>query len=224
MALPFCHPTPTLTNVQFVSVGPSGFTVAGIVHLGNTVMPKVLPSGFQGNTEAAFIIKLLSDLAGLWMWGLCLWFFFVSVGAHWQLTRPHHPQHHIQFDITWYVPPPSLVPAEFLFQSDSSLLPTNTNMDKRFSFVFPNSALVTATMALGNSLNSNGLKLLGTVLSCLLVLVWIFVFSMMIRGLYLRRLLWPGTIDGAEASRRRWMSRVESLKTKEIRGRRNTAG
>lgn len=172
-------PRETTRPGMFVSVGPSGFTVAGLVHLGNTVIPKVMPSGFQGNTDAAIVIKLLSDLAGLWMWGLCLWFFLVSVGAHWQVMQPKNPEHHIQFDMTW------------------------------FSFVFPNTALVTATQALGKSLNSNGLKIFGTVMAVLLVILWIFVFGMMIRALWLRRLLWPGEIDGAEASRWRWTAKME---------------
>ncbi|KUJ06588.1 uncharacterized protein LY89DRAFT_406347 [Mollisia scopiformis] len=172
-------PRETTRPGMFVSVGPSGFTVAGIVHLGNTVIPKVMPNGFEGNGDAAFIIKLLSDLAGLWMWGLCLWFFLVSIGAHWQVMQPRHPEHHIRFDMTW------------------------------FSFVFPNTALVTATQALGKSLDSNGLKIFGTVMAVILVGVWLFVFGMMIRAFYLRRLLWPGEIDGAEASRRRWIGKVE---------------
>jgi hypothetical protein len=57
----------------------------------------------MGHADAAFYFKIISDLAGLWMWGLCLWFFIVSVGAHWQLMRPNDPEHHIQFDMTWWV-------------------------------------------------------------------------------------------------------------------------
>ncbi|CZR59436.1 related to C4-dicarboxylate transport protein mae1 [Phialocephala subalpina] len=201
-------PRETTRPGMFVSVGPSGFTVAGLVHLGNTVTPKVMPSGFQGNTDAAFVIKLLSDLAGLWMWGLCLWFFVVSVGAHWQVMPPRNPEHHIQFDMTWYLLPP--LP---LSHSPNP----GTSDDCRFSFVFPNTALVTATQALGKSLNSDGLKIFGTVMAVLLVVLWFFVFGMMIRALWLRRLLWPGEIDGAKASRRRWIAKMEDAAAKEQR-------
>ncbi|PMD26997.1 hypothetical protein NA56DRAFT_561651 [Hyaloscypha hepaticicola] len=161
-------PRETTRPGMFVSVGPSGFTVAGLVHLGNTVIPKIAPNGYFGNPDAAFFLKLLSDLTGLWLWGLCLWFFLVSIGAHWQIMRPNDPEHHIQFDMTW------------------------------FSFVFPNTALVTATQALGKSLSADAIKIFGTVLAGLLVLVWIFVFYMMIRALFKRRLLWPGANDGLE--------------------------
>ena len=166
---------PPLSNIlQFVSVGPSGFTVAGIVHLGNIVMTKIVPDGFMDNTNAGFILKLLADLTGLWLWGLCLWFFIVSVGAHWQIMRPNDPKHHIRFDMTW------------------------------FSFVFPNTAMITATQAIGKTFDSNAIQLFGTILGGILVVVWIFVFGMMIRAFWLRRLLWPCEMDGSETVSERW--------------------
>lgn len=66
-------------------------------------MPKIMPDGYMGNTEAALIFKILSDVAGLWMWGLCFWFFLVSVGAHWQVIWPASPEHKIDFEMTWSV-------------------------------------------------------------------------------------------------------------------------
>jgi tellurite resistance protein TehA-like permease len=151
-----------------------------------------MPNGYGGNADAAFFFKLLSDMAGLWMWGLCLWFFIVSVGAHWQVIWPNHPDHRIHFDMTWLVfSPPSLSPRRLT--------------KSRYSFVFPNTALVTATISLGDSLDSRAIKIFGTVLSALLVLVWLFVFSMMIRSLYLKRSLWPGDKDGTEGVGEKWM-------------------
>lgn len=167
-------PRETTRPGMFVSVGPSGFTVAGIVHLGNLVMTKIVPEGIDGQHDTAFILKLMADLNGIWLWGLCLWFFIVSVGAHWQVMRPNHPEHHIQFDMTWY------------------------------SFVFPNTALVTATQAIGKTFASDAIKIFGTVLAVLLIIVWIFVFVMMLRSFFLKRLLWPGQLDGAEDLQRRW--------------------
>jgi hypothetical protein len=78
--------------------------------------------------------------------------------------------------------------------------------DERFSFVFPNTALVTATLAIGKSLESSAIQIFGTVLSCLLIVVWFFVWAMMIRALWLRRLLWPGEMDGSEVSLKKWAS------------------
>jgi tellurite resistance protein TehA-like permease len=156
-----------------------------------------MPNGYMGNSDAAFFFKLMSDLAGLWMWGLCLWFFLVSIGAHWKVMRPNDPEHHIRFDMTWYFYLPQ-------FQQNT--------YRQRFSFVFPNTALITATFALANSLGSHGMKVFGTVLSALLVIVWIFVFGMMVRAFILRRLLWPGEVDGAEVSRNKWAGKLGMTK------------
>jgi tellurite resistance protein TehA-like permease len=137
------------------------------VHLGNIVMTKIMPDGYLGEASAGFIFKILADVAGLWLWGLCLWFFIVSVGAHWTVMRFNDPGHHIHFDMTWY------------------------------SFVFPNTAMVTATQAIGRTFGSDAIKIFATVLAVLLVILWLFVFGMMIRAFFLRRLLWPKDINQA---------------------------
>ncbi|KAG9228921.1 voltage-dependent anion channel-domain-containing protein [Amylocarpus encephaloides] len=165
---------------MFVSVGPSGFTVAGLVGLGSN-LNKILPDGYQGNADATSILELLSLMVGLWIWGLCLWFFLVSIGAHWSVMKPYDEKHHIHFDMTWY------------------------------SFVFPNTALITATFAIGKALESKAIRIFGTVLSVLIVGLWLFIFFMMIRSLVFNRILWPGEIDGSEISWRKWMGKIENI-------------
>ncbi|KAI1281695.1 voltage-dependent anion channel-domain-containing protein [Xylaria sp. FL0933] len=64
-----------------------------------------------------------------------------------------------------------------------------------WSFVFPNTALVTATLALAKALNSSGLRIYGCVMAAILVLVWIVVFGKMLWSLWTRRLLWPKEVD-----------------------------
>ena len=51
-----------------------------------------------------------------------------------------------------------------------------------FSFVFPNTALVTATFAVGDAFGSVVIQIIGFVMTCILVVVWIFAFGMMIRA------------------------------------------
>jgi hypothetical protein len=46
------------------------------------------------------------------------------------------------------------------------------------------------------------------VLAAILVAVWILVFGTMLKAFYHRHLLWPGQMDGAEASQRRWIGKV----------------
>ena len=62
-------------------------------------------------TTAASILRLLSYMVGLWLWGLSVWFFLVSVGSLTKYMRREH-RSKLRFQMTW------------------------------FSFVFPNTALV----------------------------------------------------------------------------------
>lgn len=60
-----------------------------------------------------------------------------------------------------------------------------------FSFVFPNTALVTATYQIGRAFNCRPLEIVGCVKAGFLVLVWATVFGMMVRCVWRRELLWP---------------------------------
>jgi len=72
---------------MFISVGPSGFTIAGLVTMAQN-LPRVVPSDFMGEGElAGRVSKIIANWVGLWLWGLAIWFFFVSVGAHWSTVR-----------------------------------------------------------------------------------------------------------------------------------------
>jgi hypothetical protein len=51
-------------------------------------------------------------------------------------------------------------------------------------------AYVLATLGVGETLEIRGIQLLGTVLTVVLVLVWMFVGSMMVRGYFRRDFLW----------------------------------
>ncbi|KAK7753842.1 hypothetical protein SLS62_004208 [Diatrype stigma] len=145
----------------FISIGPSGFTVAGIVALGQQ-SAVILPQNFEGEEHAVFILRVISILVGLWLWGLSLWFFLVSVGSLWKYVRPEST---MPFQMTWW------------------------------SFVFPNTALVTATLALAKALDSAGLRIFGCVMAACLILVWLLVFVTMIRCLWRRQLLWPKELE-----------------------------
>ncbi|KAI0384761.1 voltage-dependent anion channel-domain-containing protein [Hypomontagnella monticulosa] len=145
----------------FISIGPSGFTVAGIVSLGQQSQV-VIPDVFQGSVHSVVIIRLLSTIIGLWLWGLSVWFFLVSVGSLWKYVRPERT---MPFQMTWW------------------------------SFVFPNTALVTATLALAAAVGSEGLRITGCVMAAVLIVVWILVFATMIRCLWNRQLLWPKELE-----------------------------
>jgi hypothetical protein len=61
-----------------------------------------------------------------------------------------------------------------------------------YSFIFPNTALTTATFGVANALGGNrAFRIVGCILAVALIITWIFVFSMMIRAVYLKQILWP---------------------------------
>jgi hypothetical protein len=145
---------------MFISVGPSGFTIAGIITMGQE-LPKVVPSDFmgEGNGELAGKVGMIcANFMGLWLWGLALWFFFVSVGAHWSCAR----RGKMDFAMTWY------------------------------SFVFPNTALTTATFAIARALNGNrAIQYVGCVMTIALISMWLFVVVMNVRAVVIHQILWP---------------------------------
>jgi hypothetical protein len=87
-----------------------------------------------------------------------MWFFFVSVAAHFSSVANKR----MHFAMNWY------------------------------SFVFPNTALTTSTFAVATALNGNrAFRIVGCILTVALIITWVFVFSMMIRAVYLKQILWP---------------------------------
>lgn len=91
-------PRENLRPGLFISVGPSGFTIAGVVTMGH-VLTKVVPHDYMGNGQLfAEVSKICAMWMGLWLWGLAWWFFLVSVGAHWVCFRDRQ----MTFAMTWY--------------------------------------------------------------------------------------------------------------------------
>ncbi|KAJ5806982.1 hypothetical protein N7474_010574 [Penicillium riverlandense] len=142
---------------MFVSVGPSGFTVAGIVNMAAQAK-RCFPADFMGNGPlAADIIKVVVDFAALWLWGLAIFFFIIASSAHMSAIGPGR----MVFSMTW------------------------------FSFVFPNTALITATFAIGKAFSCKAINIVGCVAVFPLLLMYFFVCYMMIRAIVLRHILWP---------------------------------
>lgn len=60
-----------------------------------------------------------------------------------------------------------------------------------FSFVFPNTALVTATFAIGKAFSCKAINIIGIVTVFPLILMYLFVFYMMVRAIVTHQILWP---------------------------------
>ncbi|RFN50864.1 malic acid transport protein [Fusarium flagelliforme] len=144
-------------NQRPAIVGPYGFTAAGIAQLGSQA-DLLVPENFLGTPHVADIIKVISILVSLWLWGLAMWFFLVCVGALWKYSLAGH---HMPFQMTWW------------------------------SFVFPNTALVTATSVMGKIFDNNGLHIFASVMTVAIVIVWIMIFTRMCWSLKTKKLLWP---------------------------------
>ncbi|THW06107.1 putative C4-dicarboxylate/malic acid transporter [Aureobasidium pullulans] len=91
-------PKESLRPGMFISVGPSGFTIAGVITMGQN-LPGCIPENFMGVGQMAGTISLvMANWMGIWLWGLAIFFFIVSCGAHWSCVR--HGR--LQFALTWY--------------------------------------------------------------------------------------------------------------------------
>jgi len=176
---------------MFVSVGPAGFTVAGIIGMA-TGASRALPPSYMGDGHlVAMILKVVASWMGLWIWGLAFWFFFISVGAHWSCVG----RDKMNFALNW------------------------------FSFVFPNTALITATFAVGKAFNVRAIQILGCVMTPLLIATWFFVVVMMIRAIILKQILWPqkgeDRNEGGFTGPERRPSALGRKSTREIEGERS---
>ncbi|KAG5975911.1 hypothetical protein E4U55_007535 [Claviceps digitariae] len=107
----------------FISIGPFAFTAAGIAQLGSQAK-SIIPNNFLDTPVTADVVKVVSVLVGLWLWGLAMWFFLVSVGSLWKYTRGSH---NMPFQMTWW---------SFVFPNTALVVATETMGD-----VFNNRAI-----------------------------------------------------------------------------------
>ncbi|TKA52213.1 hypothetical protein B0A55_12829, partial [Friedmanniomyces simplex] len=72
-------PSPPTRPGMYISVGPAGYTAAGLISLG-TQAPNVLPSNAFGvsNVPDGQIVRALGIIAGTFVIMFSVWFFFIS--------------------------------------------------------------------------------------------------------------------------------------------------
>ncbi|KAI0388983.1 voltage-dependent anion channel, partial [Xylariaceae sp. FL0594] len=164
----------------------------------------ILPASYPDKGHAVPILSLLSLLLGLCLWGLSEWFFLVSVGSLWEYVFPASiPLHSRKKQQKHKERRDRNDEEEQERQRQRRRERKRHNKKKKtipfqmtfYSFVFPNTALVTATLALAKALDCHGLRVYGSVLAAALVVVWAGVFGTMLRCLWRRELLWPEGLD-----------------------------
>lgn len=71
-------PKESLRPGMFISVGPSGFTISGVINMAQNI-PRVIPSDFMGvGPMAGTITLVVANWMGIWLWG---WAFAFCVAA-----------------------------------------------------------------------------------------------------------------------------------------------
>lgn len=176
---------------MFVSIGPCAFTVSGIINMAANAQ-RALPDDFMGDgPTAAIVLKVVGNFVGIWLWGY--------VGASrvvWLLPL-------IRFRLAiWFLV--ISVGAHWSCMSKARMPFAMT----WYSFVFPNTALVTATFAVGKAFGSKAIQVVGCVLTVVLMMVWIFVFVMMVRAIVLKQILWPQ--NGEDKDEGGWKATIKS--------------
>jgi tellurite resistance protein TehA-like permease len=64
-------------------------------------LPRLVHEDFMGEGMGEFVGRVsmvLANWAGLWLWGLAVWLFLVSVGAHYSCAT----RGKLDFAMTWY--------------------------------------------------------------------------------------------------------------------------
>lgn len=154
-------PAERLRPGMFVSVGPSAFTASGTIGMASNLHKSIATKDYYMDVPgllAAQVLHLVANWMCLWLWGLAVYFFFISLAANMSCIRP---KHHVPFAMTW------------------------------FSFVFPQTALCTSTFAIAEAFDAQAIRILGCVMTVLLVIVWFCVVGMMIRAVIRKDILWP---------------------------------
>jgi tellurite resistance protein TehA-like permease len=62
-------PRESLRPGMFVSVGPSAFTVAGLINMAQNLKKAVPPDFMDNGPLAASILKVVANWMALWLWG-----------------------------------------------------------------------------------------------------------------------------------------------------------
>lgn len=64
-----------------------------------------------------------------------------------------------------------------------------------YAFVFPNVGFTIVVINIGKAFKSEGILWVGSVMTVLLVAVWLWVFVMHVRAVILKQVLWPKQVE-----------------------------
>ncbi|KAK7887697.1 hypothetical protein LTR67_009600 [Exophiala xenobiotica] len=156
-------PPEPLRPGMFVSVGPSAFTVSGTIGMAHNLQRVIASSPTSRFMDVpGLMASRILRLCANWM-SLWLW------GLAWWFffisllsnAECLRADHRMPFAMTW------------------------------FSFIFPQTALTTATFAIAEAFDVDAIRVIGCVMTCVLILAWGVVVGCMIRAIINKQVLWP---------------------------------
>jgi C4-dicarboxylate transporter/malic acid transport protein len=176
-------PAEPLRPGMFVSVGPSAFTVSGTIGIAEDLQHVIVGSSSPTFMDVpGELAAQILRLVANWM-SLWLW------GLAWWFFFVSlvsnidclRKKHHMPFAMTW------------------------------FSFIFPQTALTTATFAIAEAFDVGAIRIIGCVMTVLLIIVWFVVVGFMIRAVINKQILWPEKgEDKSEGGFRRRVNEADS--------------
>ena len=120
-------PSEMLRPGMFVSVGPSAFTCSGVIGMAQSLdrIFQNWPGKYMSMDPrmAGSILTIVANWMSLWLWGLAIWFFFVSLLSNLVLLRKPGS---LPFAMTWFsfiFPQTALTKATFRVASAFDLYP-----------------------------------------------------------------------------------------------------
>jgi tellurite resistance protein TehA-like permease len=158
-------PAEPLRPGMFVSVGPSAFTVSGTIIMARNLGEVLVRSDSGSATFMDVPVVLAAQILRLVANWMCLWLWGLAWWFFFVSLLSNadclREKHRMPFSMTW------------------------------FSFIFPQTALTTATFAVAEAFNVGAVRVVGCVMTCLLILAWGFVVGYMVRAIVIKQILWP---------------------------------
>lgn len=157
-------PSPQSRPAMFIAVGPPSFTSLAIIGLSNA-WPSQDTAYFGGGQGAIArqILLTMATVTAVFIWSLSLWFFFIALIANLSVSVPFVPREKaIHFALNWW------------------------------AFIFPNVGFTIATIQIARQLDSQGAMWVGSIMTILLVAMYLFVLVHHILAVWNRVILWPG--------------------------------
>lgn len=165
-------PSPNKRPGMFIAVGPPAFTGLAVLGISES-FSKIYPaytkiSNIQNPAIIADVLRLIALSTAIFLWATAFWFFSIALvsvihGVFWsRKERATGKKTGMGFHLVWW------------------------------ALVFPNVGFTLVTSEIGEALMSEGITWVASVMTVLIVLVWLVTGIAHIRAVWQGKILWPG--------------------------------